>query len=282
MRDQGLQKTEKTLSASNQSYSHYQRFYPHALSFVQTEPPHLCFHRLRRSQGLAHAIFTRHGGLSDPPYSSLNMAYSVGDNPGNVTGNLYKIKQSIGAARLIFLNQVHGNHIFVFKHGDHSLPDDVPTGDAMITDIPGIALMVQQADCQGILIFDPNRRVIANVHCGWRGNVNNILGMVVTRMKEVFDCRAPELLAAIGPSLGPCCAEFISYNEIFPKEFKDVMARENYFDLWSLSRRQLIEAGLLKQNIELSRVCTRCHTDLFYSYRAEKETGRFGTVAMIR
>jgi len=152
----------------------------------------------------------------------------------------------------------------------------------MITNIPRIALMVKQADCQGVIIFDPKIGVIANVHCGWRGNVRNILGSVVTRMKEAFGCEESDLFAAIGPSLGPCCAEFVSHGGIFPEPFKRFKVRENYFDLWAISCRQLMEAGLRVENIEVAGTCTRCRTDLFYSYRGEKKTGRFGTVAMLR
>ena len=87
--------------------------------------------------------------------------------------------------------------------------------DAMITDVPGMGLMIKQADCQAVILFDPRKNVIANVHCGWRGNVKNILGRVVHLMEQRFHCKAEDLVAAIGPSLGPCCAEFITYRDIF-------------------------------------------------------------------
>ena len=89
-------------------------------------------------------------------------------------------------------------------------------------------------------------------------------------------------MAAIGPSLGPCCAEFVIHEQIFPRLFGRFMRRENYFDLWEISRWQLSRAGLEEKGIDLAGLCTRCRTDLFFSYRAEGVTGRFGTVAMIR
>ena len=89
-------------------------------------------------------------------------------------------------------------------------------------------------------------------------------------------------MAAIGPSLGPCCAEFVTYRDIFPEEFDRFMVDENHFDLWALSSWQLENAGMRPENIEVAGLCTRCRTDLFYSYRAEGNTGRFGTVAMLR
>ena len=90
------------------------------------------------------------------------------------------------------------------------------------------------------------------------------------------------MLAAIGPSLGPCCGEFVTHEEIFPKEFGRFMVGENHFDLWKLSRWQLLEEGIKEDNIEVAGICTKCRTDLFYSYRSEGVTGRFGTVVMLR
>jgi copper oxidase (laccase) domain-containing protein len=112
--------------------------------------------------------------------------------------------------------------------------------------------------------------------------VHNILKKTVIRMTAAFHCNESELLAAIGPSLGPCCAEFVSHKEIFPRAFEQFMVRDNYFDLWSMSRWQLEGAGLRRENIEVAGICTRCCTDLFYSYRGEGKTGRFGTIAMLR
>jgi copper oxidase (laccase) domain-containing protein len=100
-------------------------------------------------------------------------------------------------------------------------------------------------------------------------------------MEEEFGCRAGDMMAAIGPSLGPCCAEFINHEKIFPAEFVEFMIRNNYFDLWALSRRQLLGASLKSENIETAEICTKCRTDLFFSYRAEGVTGRFATVAML-
>jgi hypothetical protein len=100
-------------------------------------------------------------------------------------------------------------------------------------------------------------------------------------MKAEFGCDPSLLRAAIGPSLGPCCAEFVTYREIFPESFRAFMTRDNYFDLWAVSRSQLLEAGLEDGHIESARWCTRCRTDLFYSHRGEGRTGRSATVVML-
>jgi YfiH family protein len=241
----------------------------------------LRFPGLSKNRQLIHLVFTRRGGVSHHPFDSLNTSHTAGDSAENVTENLSKIKKAVEAEHLIFMDQVHGDYIFIVRRGHLGTQGKIPSADAMITDLSGVALMVKQADCQGVIIFDPKRSVVANVHCGWRGNVRNILGRVVARMEQEFECRPGDLLAAIGPSLGPCCAEFVSHEEIFPDNFRLFMVRENYFDLWALSCLQLMEAGLREENIEVSGICTRCRTDLFYSYRAEGRTGRFATVAML-
>ena len=252
------------------------------LLWIREDITYFRYPKLFRNRQLIHGVFTRRGGMSNSPYNELNISYTVGDQPGNVSANLLRIKEELGIDQLAFMNQCHGDSIAVIRQRHFSTPFQVPSVDAMITNIPGIALMVKQADCQGVIIFDPKRGALANVHCGWRGNVQNILGKVVAKMKQEFGCREHDLMAAIGPSLGPCCTEFITYEDIFPKSFKRFMVRENHFDLWTLSCWQLLEAGLREENIEVAGICSRCNTDLFYSYRADGITGRFGSVAILR
>jgi copper oxidase (laccase) domain-containing protein len=120
--------------------------------------------------------------------------------------------------------------------------------------------------------------VVANVHSGWRGSIQNIIGRTVDTMKQHFDCRPDGIIAGIGPSLGPCCAEFIHYETEIPKEFWGYMDSDDHFDFWAISSDQLMKAGVPEPNIESSQMCTRCRTDAFYSYRAEKITGRFAAV----
>jgi YfiH family protein len=228
-----------------------------------------------------HAVFTRHGGTSNPPFLSLNTSYSTGDDPDHVRRNLSTIMEVMGGENLLYMNQVHGREILVLRGRDSSGFPQGAEADAVITDRKNLVLMVKQADCQGVLLYDPVTRVIAAAHCGWRGNVLNILGSLVERMVSEFGCSRSRIIAVIGPSLGPCCAEFIDYPRIFPRSFRSFMLRENYFDLWQISSRQLLEAGLEVENIEVAGACTVCRTDLFFSYRAEKTTGRFATAIML-
>jgi len=236
---------------------------------------------LSATQELTHGVFARRGGWSAPPYESLNVSFSVGDRAEHVRGNLAKVQNEVEGARLIYLDQLHGKEVHVFRASVGLPSGNHYPGDAMITDVPGVGLMIKQADCQSVILYDPERRVVANVHCGWRGSVQNILGGVVARLKQDFSCKPLGILAAIGPSLGPCCGEFMDYKKIFPREFEQFMVREHVFDMWAISCWQLIGAGLLAENIELASICTRCRTDLFFSYRGEGVTGRFCTVVML-
>jgi YfiH family protein len=244
------------------------------LSYIQ-------FDSLLTHSDLVHGVFSRNGGSSSPPYDSLNVSYNTGDKPLNVTENILLIKEEIGAARIQSMNQVHGTEIITFHRDTHN-ELSIRDADAMITDIPMLGIMVKQADCQGIIIYDAVRSVVAVVHCGWRGNVQDIPGSAVMKMKTEFGCESKDLIAAIGPSLGPCCAEFKSSGEIFPQEFMQYMVSDAHFNLWEISRMQLLRAGLLNEHIEITGICTKCNPDLFYSYRGEGETGRFGTVAMLK
>jgi YfiH family protein len=240
------------------------------------------YERLSQFEELSHEVFTRHGGISKAPFDSLNVSDETGDNPENVQVNLRIVMGVMGTEQLCSMNQIHGKDISLCGEDLDPVTPSVVNGDAIISNQSNVALMVKSADCQAIILFDPIKRVVANVHCGWRGNRLNIVAAVVARMKSDFQCKPSRILAGIGPSLGPCCAEFITHEEIFPKHFDRFMVRRNYFDLWRLSRWQLLEAGLNKENIEIAGICTRCRTDLFYSYRGEGNTGRFATVVMLK
>ncbi len=244
--------------------------------------PFLQFFGLSRHDDIIHAVYTRHGGVSSPPFQSLNTGFNIGDSLANVEHNLEIIKTAIGTVSLCAMHQVHGTEVIALRSKDPLDLANPLQGDALITDIKHLALMVKQADCQAVILFDPIKKVISNIHCGWRGNAKNILGVVVNRMKSEFGCKTSHILAAIGPSLGPCCAEFVTHRKIFPDYFRSFMVRPDYFDLWQISRFQLLQVGLQEQHIEIAGICTRCRTDLFYSYRAEGTTGRFATLVMMQ
>jgi hypothetical protein len=234
---------------------------------------------------LIHGVFTRHGGVSRPPYDTLNVAWNNGDSQEAVRENLTRIKAMMGIDRVVASPQVHGDDIHVIDETALRNAEDcppilmAPPGDALATDLEGVGLLIRIADCQAVFLVDPHRRVIANVHCGWRGTVKELVPKVVRTLGERFRCRPRDLLATISPSLGPCCAEFRGYRDELPSSlWSHETTRAGYFDFWAVSRSQLLSAGLLPENIEIARRCTVCETQDFFSYRGESTTGRLAAV----
>jgi YfiH family protein len=235
--------------------------------------------------GLIHGIFTRHGGESQGPYAELNLSFSVGDDQEKVARNRELVIKTLGLSALRSLKQLHGKETVEIQG---SLSKDSPpspesfSGDILITRMPKQGLMIKQADCQSILFYDPTHRAIANIHCGWRGNVHNVIGEAVARMRAAYRTDPSKLLAGIGPSLGPCCAQFINYRKEIPAKCWTYQVRPFYFDLWRLSRDQLVASGVSENHIEIAGLCTSCRTQDFFSHRKEKKTGRFATVIALR
>jgi YfiH family protein len=239
---------------------------------------------------LVHAVFTRLGGVSRPPFDSLNVGFSVGDDTAAVTENRKRALSCLGLDRAVFLNQVHGSRILTL---DRRGPTDsnlfwepgrpgsgtLLTADAVVTNLTQAALVIQVADCQAVMLADPEKKVIANVHSGWRGSVENIVGQSVDVMIHRFGCDPRQILAGISPSLGPCCAQFIHYKEEIPEPlWRYKLPDRDHFDFWRLSVDQLLEKGLDPHHISNMTECTRCRPDLFFSYRQARQTGRFAGV----
>jgi YfiH family protein len=230
---------------------------------------------------VVHAFFTRQGGVSSAPYENLNLSFAVGDLPARVAENRRLVQQALGLNTLAGGMQVHGRREAVVTDGPTEA-GEIPEVDILITRQPGLGLLIKQADCQAVMLYDPVQKVVANVHCGWRGQVQNVLGAAVTRLQESFACRPGDLMAAVGPSLGPCCAEFRNFSQEFSPHLWVYQVRPTYFDLWRLSRDQLAAAGLKPEHIEIAGLCTRCRGDEFFSYRREGITGRQGAIIALR
>lgn len=230
-----------------------------------------------------HGIFGRRGGTSLPPFDSLNVGLGTGDNREAVAENRRRIIHHLGGGTPLFLSQVHGDGISILKK--NVVPDikaiQGTAADAAVTDIPGILLFIMVADCQPVMLVDPLNRVVANIHSGWRGSVQNIIGKTVDAMEDNFGSKPENILAGIGPSLGPCCGEFINYKEEIPESLWSYKDDAFNFDFRRMSRDQLLNRGVRQKNIEEINHCTRCRADLFFSYRAEKRTGRFAAVIKI-
>jgi YfiH family protein len=233
---------------------------------------------------LRHGVFTRLGGVSGPQGRELNLAFDEADSPENVVTNLSRAEAALGLPPAAFVRQAHSADILVVRPEDGYQPrapeEARPGYDALLAPVPGPALLIRAADCQAVLLYDPASRALALVHNGWRGSVQNILGRAVAALADAGVPPA-RLKAAISPSLGPCCAEFVNHRAELPPSFLPFMVRENFFDFWAISRSQLTEAGLLEERLETAGICTRC-TPEFYSYRRGDKWPRFGFLAGAR
>ena len=239
------------------------------------------FDAMKRFRELTHAVVCRSGGVSRPPFDSLNLGRGVGDVPEAVAANRRRLRQLTGGGVHVYASQRHGTDVGVVTgpvdHGEPIRTYPRPV-DALITDVPGVRLLIQTADCQAVMLYDPIRRVAANVHCGWRGSVTDIIGRTVATMRDAFGCDPGGMAAVIGPSLGPCCAEFIHFKREIPRRFWPFRVGQHHFDFWRISRRQLVDAGLADGSVHVSGLCTRCNPHLFFSYRADRRTGRFAAL----
>jgi hypothetical protein len=235
------------------------------------------FSHLKQLPDIAHGIFTRIGGYSNSPYNSLNISFNVGDNPADVQKNIQLITDVMGFTKFQSLKQTHSCKIHVIKTISH----DPLIGDALITEQSNILLIIKTADCQPLLLADPANHRVAAIHSGWRGSVQNIIGKTITKMIEL-GTKPQNIIAGMGPSLGPCCAEFIHYQQELPEYMWSYAMKPNYFNFWEISKKQLKDKGVLEKNIEMSKMCTKCCNDLFYSYRRKKISGRFASVIGIK
>jgi len=250
-----------------------------AIEFFQPNGNMLVFPAFASSL-LFHGVFNRLGGVSLAPWDSRNVSFGLGDRPEHVLANRERIKKRLSCAHLVSAGQVHGTNVYIVKEKpDEDL--EVNGFDALITNIGGIGLMIQQADCQAVMLFDPEKRAVGIAHAGWRGSVADIISMTVSAMHQVYATDPADLIAAVSPSLGPCCAEFVNYCTELPESFHDYQVRPNYFDFWAISHDQLCSAGVRHENIHAARICTQCNQD-YFSFRREKETGRSASVIGLR
>jgi YfiH family protein len=232
------------------------------------------------------AFYTRHGGVSPEPWASLNHGGTVGDERENVVENRKRIFDHFErpVESIYDVWQVHSADV-VCVDQPRSLSSPHLKADAILTDHPNITLMMRFADCVPILFYEPNKRVIGIAHAGWQGTIKMIGKAVVEKMVEQYQCMSSDIIAGIGPSIGPDCYEvgmdvFEKIHAAFGKRSLHVLSNKNgnhYFNLWQANRMILEEAGV--QNVEVMEICTACHTEDWYSHRAERgKTGRFGAL----
>ena len=230
-----------------------------------------------------HGFSVRHGGVSEGPYASLNLGYSVGDDPARVTENLRRLARKAGlpASALATISQVHGDRVLraeAMPEGDEPLPP-IGEADALWTDAPGVAVGVKTADCVPILISDREGRRVAAVHSGWRGTELKIAARAVETLVE-NGARADQLVAAVGPCIQACCYEVSEdlasrFGAAFGEEVIERSGSKPHLDLSRAVRQTLREAGLSDERIDVLPHCTACDATKFFSHRRDRgQSGR--------
>jgi polyphenol oxidase len=274
--------------------------------------------KLRKLPWLVHAFSTRHGGVSRAyGGNALNLGFTRQDSRAAVERNRELFLKELGVTNgrktwpLVSLRQIHSDLIYRVDQ----VPEQPLAGDGMVTAVPGIVLAVQTADCLPVILADRKRRAVGVFHAGWRGTVKRIVEKGVGEMRKHFKSDPRNLVAAIGPGVQGCCyevgeevrtkfeAQFAYADKLFREVKESDPVREKYpllfltarapghselpvklfLDLVEANRRQLLDAGLMAKNIDTSAPCTACHTDLLFSFRAEKGvTGRMMGAVGIR
>lgn len=221
------------------------------------------------------AFSTRRIGACKPPYDKGNLSYDTGDDAFDVRSNRTAFAASLGISAWKECHQVHGTQM-IFDPAPE-LPEDSgkTEGDGLATTKQGLGLVIKTADCQPILIAHKGAKFIAALHNGWRGNSNAFPVVGVKEICEHYSVDPQELMAVRGPSLSPAFAEFVNFQKDFKPGFEKYYDNETKtVDLWKLTRHQLVESGLKRENIFSLDLCTYAMKETFFSYRRANDTGR--------
>jgi YfiH family protein len=257
--------------------------------------------------------------LSEKPQEKfLNLGFTDWDSRESVAENRQKFFRALGAfkVQVVALRQIHSDIVHRVESTDGCTKVEPLQGDALITRDPGVLLVVQTADCVPILLADTKNHAVAAIHSGWRGTVRRIAEKTLGRMQMEFGTKPEDVVAALGPGIGRCCyevgtdvakefhAQFPDAREWFDGPYDALSAGENdpnwlpwltmkppghapppltvQLDLIAANRGILAGAGVPLANICASGYCTSCRTDLFFSYRRERTTGRLIAAIGIR
>ena len=247
---------------------------------------------------VVHAFSARFGGISQGDYDSLNLAMHVGDVQNDVFENRLRLAAALDVdiEKICTAEQIHGENIYRVKSSDagrgiHEYSSAIPETDALITNEPHLPLMMCFADCVPIMFLDADNGAIGVAHGGWKGTVKHIAEKTLLKMREEFGTDPARCLAAIGPSIGPCC--FLvgddvagQFRRAFPGHEKDIIFDHSdgvHIDLWAANRLQLVDVGMQENNIECADVCTSCNSEVYYSYRQNGGiTGRLAAIIELK
>jgi YfiH family protein len=277
---------------------------------------------VNRIAWLWHGFSTRLGGMStayagEGEPAELNLGFTAEDTREHVLHNRELFAEAITGnsfTPIVTIRQIHSSVVVVANSSHIGQPCE---GDGLMTDKPGLLLGILTADCTPVLVADRKRKAVAAFHAGWRGTVKRIVESGIERMRQEFSSQPEDLVAAIGPSIGPCCyavgedvlSEFTSQFAYAPELFHEVYdsdpAKQKYptlslthtqrapgdsskgpglhLNVAEANRRQLLDAGLKPRNISMGGGCTRCQPQLFFSHRGSQgRAGRMLSVVGIR
>jgi len=213
----------------------------------------------------------------------FSLALHTNENPNSILKNRESLQKQFPQMQFIVANQTHSDHIKIVTHNHEQGWRDSSTAindcDALITNQPNIMLTILTADCVPILLFDPKKNIISAIHAGWNGTKKNIVFKTVNKMKEQFGVDPKDIIAGVAPSIGRCCYEV--GKEVAQHFFEDAssftkVGDKYMLDLPHINQQQLLKAGVLAKNIELSHICTACEVKNYFSYRKEQGcSGRF-------
>lgn len=220
---------------------------------------------LLQGEGVAHGCFLRHGGVSRPPYDSLNVSSFSKDAPENVKENRRRINEVLSLPTSLYARCEHKDRLLEARRG--TLKRE---GDGFFTEEKGVGIGFSLADCQGAIFYDPMNKALAVVHAGWRGQVAQIYTKTIGVMKKRFFSRPENLLVCISPSLGPLHAQFIHFEQELTPFFYPYKINPCYFDLWGAAEEELLREGILSGHIEIAKMCTYEGEKDFFSYRRDK------------
>ena len=247
-----------------------------------------------------NAFTARTGGVSRTPFNNLNLSYNVGDKESRVAVNRKIILDTLNIdyRTVVTTQQVHKDSIALVRKEDKGkgafmYSNGIAQTDALITDIPGIPLLMCYADCVPVFILDPVKKAIALIHSGRKGTELELVLKTLFKMKKIFETNPCFCLAAIFPSIGPCCYSIKEGNKIdgyWLNEDKyngEAISKQNRngrsLDLKKANYYQLIKAGVPGENIFINEICTADHPELFFSYRRDKgNTGRMAAIFMLK
>lgn len=245
--------------------------------------PYLRYPMFVETGVVKHGFSTRIGGVSEGCYSSMNLSFTRGDQEEAVRENFRRIADAIGVKceDMVFSQQTHTANVRVVTEEDRGMgitrPLEWQDVDGLVTNVPGICLVTFYADCVPLFFLDPVKKVIGLSHSGWRGTVSKIGKETIRKMQKTYGCNPQDILAAVGPSICQDCYE-VSEEVIlqFQMHFSEkdwaslFYKKENgkyQLDLWKANEIIFLEAGINKDHIAVTNVCTHCNSDVLYSHR---------------